>query len=264
MYSTPWDDIFELTDKKYGLPSGMTRAIANAETGHIRDPARRARATSPAGAMGVMQFIPSTAKQYNLQDPFNPEQSIDAGGRYLADLFQKFPGRPDLVAAGYNAGPNRQSLQEGRIPAIKETQQYVPRVLAGMFGGLPSTYAQRLRESGGVDIQGNPSHGSAELPTISPPNTTPNAPVAAPQAATPAGGSQELQEYLKKALLQQQQQRKNAPVMPVGYGDMSMAQAGMASAGAIEPYRDMSSFAVQGGGLPALLSLLNAMRNRRA
>jgi len=101
-------------------------------------------------AYGLMQFIPSTAAQYGLQNPFDARASIEAAARYVRDLAARFGGRADLVLASYNAGegaveayrkgvsiklpdgrvinPNR--LQTGGIPPYEETQNYVSRGFA--------------------------------------------------------------------------------------------------------------------------------------
>jgi hypothetical protein len=86
-------------------------------------------ARSPVGAIGVMQLMPGTAQELGF-NPYNTEGNIRGGVRYLKQNLNKFGGRMDLMAAAYNAGPNRQSLREGRIPNIPETQDYVQKVSA--------------------------------------------------------------------------------------------------------------------------------------
>jgi soluble lytic murein transglycosylase-like protein len=98
-------------------------------------------------AYGMMQFIPSTAGQYGLQNPFDPRASIEAAARYVRDLSARFGGRADLVLASYNAGEgaveayrkgvsiklsngrviNPSRLQTGGIPPYAETRNYVSR-----------------------------------------------------------------------------------------------------------------------------------------
>jgi Transglycosylase SLT domain/D-alanyl-D-alanine carboxypeptidase len=89
-------------------------------------------ASSPAGAQGIAQFIPSTAAAYGLDDPFDPEAAIEAQAHLMSDLLGQF-GDPALALAAYNAGP---SAVEGCdcIPAYSETQAYVTRILA-LLGG---------------------------------------------------------------------------------------------------------------------------------
>ncbi len=94
-------------------------------------------AGSPVGARGLMQLMPDTAAEVARKHgiPFNPSQITDPamntllGGLYLAGLVEQFGGRFDLAAAGYNAGPNRDSLRAGFIPNIAETQAYVRNVV---------------------------------------------------------------------------------------------------------------------------------------
>jgi hypothetical protein len=89
-------------------------------------------ASSPAGAQGIAQFIPSTAAAYGLRDPFDPEEAIDAQAHLMSDLIKQF-GSPQLALAAYNAGPA--PVEACRcVPAIPETQAYVTRIL-GLLGG---------------------------------------------------------------------------------------------------------------------------------
>jgi soluble lytic murein transglycosylase-like protein len=89
-------------------------------------------ATSPAGAQGIAQFIPSTAASYGLADPFDPVEAIDAQAHLMHDLIAQL-GSPQLALAGYNAGP---ALVEAChcVPSIPETAAYVSRILA-LLGG---------------------------------------------------------------------------------------------------------------------------------
>jgi Transglycosylase SLT domain/D-alanyl-D-alanine carboxypeptidase len=89
-------------------------------------------ATSPAGAQGIAQFLPSTAAGYGLRDPFDPVEAIDAQAHLMSDLLRQF-GDPALALAAYNAGP---AAVEGCscVPAYPETQAYVSRILALLNG----------------------------------------------------------------------------------------------------------------------------------
>src|SRR4051794_15320006 len=90
-----------------------------------RESSFRPRVTSPAGARGVAQFMPGTAAERHLDDPFDPEQAIPEAGRFLADLVRQF-GNLGLAAAAYNGGPNRVSkwlAGTGGLPL--ETRAYV-------------------------------------------------------------------------------------------------------------------------------------------
>jgi soluble lytic murein transglycosylase-like protein len=89
-------------------------------------------ASSPAGAQGIAQFIPSTAASYGLRDPFDPGEAIDAEAHLMSDLIDQF-GSPQLALAAYNAGPAPVEAC-GCVPAIPETTAYVSRILA-LLGG---------------------------------------------------------------------------------------------------------------------------------
>jgi len=112
--------------RRHGVDPAFALAIAKAESGF------RQTAVSPKGARGVMQLMPGTAARYGA-DPRDLGQNIDAGVRYLRDLAELFDGDPALVAAGYNAGEGA-VLRYGRVPPYRETQRYVPRVLAAREG----------------------------------------------------------------------------------------------------------------------------------
>jgi hypothetical protein len=90
-------------------------------------------ASSPAGAQGIAQFIPSTAAAYGLRDSFDPVEAIDAQGHLMSDLIHQF-GSPQLALAAYNAGPAPVEACHC-VPAIPETTAYVSRILA-LLGGV--------------------------------------------------------------------------------------------------------------------------------
>jgi soluble lytic murein transglycosylase-like protein len=112
--------------EKYGVDPRLALHVLNKETGGLKNPAT---AVSPAGAMGVMQLMPATAKQLGVTDPFNPDENINGGVKYLAQLSKMF-NDPKLVAAAYNAGPG--NVQKyGGIPPFRETQGYVTGLAQG-------------------------------------------------------------------------------------------------------------------------------------
>ncbi|MFL6605508.1 MAG: lytic transglycosylase domain-containing protein [Steroidobacteraceae bacterium] len=105
------------------LEPALVTAVILAESGG--DP----RAVSKRGAGGLMQLMPATARQYGVQNVFDPEQNIRAGTRYLHDLAERYKNDLELMLAAYNAGPDAVDRQGGRIPPFRETLDYVPRVL---------------------------------------------------------------------------------------------------------------------------------------
>ncbi len=102
-------------------------------------------ARSPAGAQGIAQFMPGTARQYGLRNPFDPEAAIDAQARLMRDLLRQFGSVP-LALAAYNAGPA--PVQRcGCIPPYPETRGYVARIL-GLLGG-----AGVVPAGGGLEVR---------------------------------------------------------------------------------------------------------------
>jgi soluble lytic murein transglycosylase-like protein len=88
-----------------------------------------ARAVSHKGAQGLMQLMPQTAQRFGVRDAFDPMQNVRGGALYLKWLLDYFDGNLRLALAGYNAGENEVVRAGYRIPPIKETRDYVPRVL---------------------------------------------------------------------------------------------------------------------------------------
>jgi hypothetical protein len=87
------------------------------------------RAISRAGAVGLMQLMPETAKRYGVNNRMDPEQNIHGGARYLRFLMKMFDNNIKLVLAAYNAGEEAVMKYGRRIPPYRETQNYVPKVL---------------------------------------------------------------------------------------------------------------------------------------
>jgi Transglycosylase SLT domain/D-alanyl-D-alanine carboxypeptidase len=107
---------------RWNVSPGLLAAQLLAESGF------NPRAVSPAGALGIAQFMPSTARSYGLQDPFDPAASIDAQARLMSDLLRRFLSVPVALAA-YNAGAGAVAAC-GCIPPYPETRAYVTRILA--------------------------------------------------------------------------------------------------------------------------------------
>lgn len=118
----PYQETIDDAAKRHDVDPALIEAVILSESGG------RARLTSPAGARGLMQLTPGTARAMGVKDPYNPAQNIDGGTKYLKELITRFNGNTALAVAAYNAGPNRNSLDDGRIPAIRETVYYVARV----------------------------------------------------------------------------------------------------------------------------------------
>lgn len=106
-----------------GIDAALVHAVITAESGF--NPA----AVSRAGAQGLMQLMPGTAKRYAVKDAFDPKQNIRGGTRYLRDLLVLFDNNIELAVAAYNAGENAVIRHGRKIPPYRETQAYVPKVL---------------------------------------------------------------------------------------------------------------------------------------
>jgi peptidoglycan DL-endopeptidase CwlO len=118
--------LFAAAGAKYGVPADLLAAVARAESGF--DPTAR----SSAGAIGLMQIMPGTARGLGV-DPRDPAQAVDGAARLLARGLKKYDGSVPLALAAYNAGPGAVA-KYGGIPPYKETQAYVRRVLAYQNG----------------------------------------------------------------------------------------------------------------------------------
>ena len=121
---TPYADLFTKAGLRNGVDPALLAAVARQESGY------NPRAVSPAGAQGLMQLMPATARGLGVSDPFDPAQAIDGAARMLHDLIGRF-GHVDLALAAYNAGPGAVT-RYGGIPPYPETQNYVHSVLGMM------------------------------------------------------------------------------------------------------------------------------------
>lgn len=115
-----YDPIIARVSAQHGVDTSLVRAVIQVESAY------QARAQSPKGAMGLMQLMPATARQYAVGDPYNPESNIEAGVRHLKSLLERFPLK--LALAAYNAG-EAAVLKFRGIPPYAETRDYVARIL---------------------------------------------------------------------------------------------------------------------------------------
>lgn len=107
---------------QFGLPSALIQAVVKAESGY------QVRALSPAGAQGLMQLMPATARELGVTDPFDIDQNIRGGAQYLRNMLDQFDGDLHLALSAYNAGPGTVAKYAGNVP-YAETRAYVQRVL---------------------------------------------------------------------------------------------------------------------------------------
>ncbi len=122
---------------KYGLDFALLKAVIKAESNF--DP----NAVSPKGAEGLMQLMPETSQLLKVKDPFDPEENILAGTRYLRMLMDQFNNNIIFALAAYNAGPDVVSEYKG-IPPYPETVTYVKRVL-GYFKDYKSKISLSMK-----------------------------------------------------------------------------------------------------------------------
>ncbi len=116
------ENIIRTTASKYNLDPKLALAVATAESG------LEPQAVSPAGAVGVMQLMPDTARSLGVQNIFDPKENIDGGIRYLRQLLNTFDGDTTKALAAYNAGPEAVKRYCG-VPPYAETREYVDKVL---------------------------------------------------------------------------------------------------------------------------------------
>lgn len=107
---------------KYNLDPCLVNAVIRAESNY------QVRAVSRAGAQGLMQLMPATAEEMGVRNPFNIEQNIDGGAKYLRRMLNQFDGDLTLALSAYNAGPGNVVKYNGQVP-FAETRSYVARVL---------------------------------------------------------------------------------------------------------------------------------------
>jgi len=170
--SADLDAIFEAAGRRYNISPNLLKAVAQVESNF------RPNVTSRAGAQGIMQLMPATARHLGVSDPFDPEQNIMGGARYLRELLDRFDGDISLALASYNAGwPT--VMRHGGIPPFAETQAYVPRVLSIYNGANNSSGTADLNNSGAGSISdennsANPASSAGGANNIGTQNSTSN------------------------------------------------------------------------------------------
>jgi hypothetical protein len=122
LQTTPYGEIISALSEAHGVDPLLVRALIQVESNY------QPRARSSKGAMGLMQIMPATAREYRVRNPYDPRTNIEVGVKRLKDLLDKW-GAVDLALAAYNAGEGAVQKFQG-IPPYRETRSYVSRILA--------------------------------------------------------------------------------------------------------------------------------------
>ncbi|MFZ7125668.1 MAG: lytic transglycosylase domain-containing protein [Desulfobacterales bacterium] len=117
--------------RKYRLSEALIRSVIRNESNF------QPEAVSPAGAQGLMQLMPATARELGVENPFDIRQNIDGGSKYLRRMMDLFEGDLEKTLAAYNAGPGTVRRYDG-VPPYPETRSYIRRVLSDL-GNEPAT-----------------------------------------------------------------------------------------------------------------------------
>ena len=123
------DTAIEQAAARHNVDPNLVRAVIKVESNF------NPNAVSRKGAMGLMQLMPSTARQLNVNNPFDPEQNVDAGVRHLKQLLESYGGDIKLTLAAYNAGAGAVARSSG-VPHYAETQNYVRRITNLYYSGV--------------------------------------------------------------------------------------------------------------------------------
>ncbi len=116
-----YDHLIRSAASRYQIDPHLVKAVIRAESNFD------CLARSNKGALGLMQLMPDTATDMAVADPFDPQDNIEGGTRYLSKMISLFPGNLRLALAAYNAGPGR-VMGTGQVPRIKETLTYIQKV----------------------------------------------------------------------------------------------------------------------------------------
>ncbi|MBH3414078.1 lytic transglycosylase domain-containing protein [Pseudomonas putida] len=118
----PYAELVAAAARDYDVPLALLHALIKAESGY------NPKARSAAGAVGLMQLMPDTAREMGVENLLDPEDNVQGGARYLKRMLTLFDNDITLAVAAYNAGPDA-VRRRGAVPPYAETRRYVPTVL---------------------------------------------------------------------------------------------------------------------------------------
>jgi len=128
-----YDELIDENARRHGIRTDLVRAVVHVESGY--NPYARSR----KGALGLMQLMPATLREYRVANPFNPVENIRAGVAYLRRLLDRYNNNESLALAAYNAGPSAVDRHGHSVPPYRETLNYVRRIDA--ISNKPATAA---------------------------------------------------------------------------------------------------------------------------
>ena len=153
--------IIQQNAKQHGVDPKLVQAMIRQESGF------NPTAVSPKGAMGLMQLMPETAASMGVEDPFDVEQNIKGGIRFLKICLKRFDQNLPLALAAYNAGPGRVVEHQG-IPPFKETQTYVKNIVLDYCGQTVDPAQIKLGQAADTKVAQNQVDSTAPSPVQSP------------------------------------------------------------------------------------------------
>jgi len=120
--TTAYDDLIVEHSRAQGIRADLVRAVMQVES------AFNPFARSPKGALGLMQLMPATIRQFGVRNPFNPADNVRAGVAYLRELLDRYENNEELALAAYNAGPGAVDKHGRSVPPYRETKNYVAQI----------------------------------------------------------------------------------------------------------------------------------------
>ena len=120
--SRRYDDVILEHSRVHNVRTDLVRAVVQVES------AFNPSARSPKGAMGLMQLMPATAREFGVSNPFDPFENIRAGVAYLRQLLDRYSNNEELALAAYNAGPGAVDKHNQSVPPYRETKNYVSQI----------------------------------------------------------------------------------------------------------------------------------------